>query len=343
MEYFTAETNAYKQCFDARRAQNANSAAVAATNLPLIQITLDALSCAQSNAFVASFFLCMFIAFAAYTLSKITKNDSWIDRGWSVFGVIYAWMYVVIPSSTDSASSSTTFATMSKAGIAPRVLFAICITLWGARMTFNFYRRGGYCSGGEDYRWEIVRKFPMFKNKIVWELFSFGFVSLFQSLLLWAETLPLLALPSAYNAAAGGAVATPIQILTAGAFLIMLFTETLADEQQWVFQNGKYKTGPRYKNLEADYKRGFLTQGLFAYSRHPNVFSEQSMWVIIYSISISAWGLFNSSGIGALALVILTIRSCVLTEEISSSKYPEYAKYQAKTNSLVPNRVPVKF
>jgi steroid 5-alpha reductase family enzyme len=346
MEYFTAEASAYKQCFDTRRLNNQNSAGIAAVGLPLLQIAMDAVSCARSNAFAFSFLVCLFIAFGAYTLSKITKNDSWIDRGWSVFPVIYAWIYVVIPSSTDSNVSGS-FASISQStgAIAPRFLFALCVTLWGSRMTFNFYRRGGYFSGGEDYRWEHVRKFPMFQNKIVWELFSFGFVSLFQSLLLWAETLPLLALPSAYSAA--GASSTAIQYMTAGAFLVMLFAETLADEQQWVFQNGKYKTGPRYKSLEADYKRGFLTQGLFAYTRHPNVFSEQSMWVIIYTLSVTSanasWGFFNVSGIGALALVILTVRSCVLTEEISAAKYPDYKKYQAKTNSLVPSRIPAKF
>ena len=33
-------------------------------------------------------------------------------------------------------------------------------TLWGIRLTFNFWIKGGY-SGGEDYRWKEVRKwFP---------------------------------------------------------------------------------------------------------------------------------------------------------------------------------------
>eukprot|EP00951_Prasinocladus_malaysianus_P047828 scaffold652104_cov34-Prasinocladus_malaysianus.AAC.1 len=30
-------------------------------------------------------------------------------------------------------------------------------SLWGARLTYNFYIKGGY-SGGEDYRWQEVRK-----------------------------------------------------------------------------------------------------------------------------------------------------------------------------------------
>ena len=31
------------------------------------------------------------------------------------------------------------------------------VTLWGARLTFNFARKGGYAPGGEDYRWAVLR------------------------------------------------------------------------------------------------------------------------------------------------------------------------------------------
>ncbi len=33
---------------------------------------------------------------------------------------------------------------------------ALLILLWGARLTFNFARKGGY-SGTEDYRWPVLR------------------------------------------------------------------------------------------------------------------------------------------------------------------------------------------
>jgi len=35
-------------------------------------------------------------------------------------------------------------------------MFALVI-LWGARLTFNFARKGGYARGGEDYRWAVLR------------------------------------------------------------------------------------------------------------------------------------------------------------------------------------------
>ena len=41
----------------------------------------------------------------------------------------------------------------------PRLLLiAALVTIWGARLTFNFWRKGGYSWTNEDYRrvWEWV-------------------------------------------------------------------------------------------------------------------------------------------------------------------------------------------
>lgn len=71
------------------------------------------------------------------------------------------------------------------------------------------------------------------------------------------------------------------------------------------------------------YKRGFITDGLFKYTRHPNFFCEISMWWVIYFFSVSSSGL-NLSGIGALLLNLLFLGSTALTEKISCEKYPAY-------------------
>lgn len=50
--------------------------------------------------------------------------------------------------------------------------------VWSLRLTYNYWRKGGYTVGSEDYRWETVRKyvtpFQMF-------LFNVVFISLAQS------------------------------------------------------------------------------------------------------------------------------------------------------------------
>ena len=30
--------------------------------------------------------------------------------------------------------------------------------VWSIRLTFNYWRRGGYQIGSEDYRWELIKK-----------------------------------------------------------------------------------------------------------------------------------------------------------------------------------------
>lgn len=73
--------------------------------------------------------------------------------------------------------------------------------------------------------------------------------------------------------------------------LTLLLIETIADEQQYVFQTEKYALLKHFKpaQLTGDYKLGFLWHsGLFQYSRHANFFAEMSMWWVIYLFSVSA-------------------------------------------------------
>ena len=63
------------------------------------------------------------------------------------------------------------------------VLMAMIATAWGARLTYNFNRRGGYSwkfwEGVEDYRWEVVRKNPVLANDFVFTIFNLFFISLY--------------------------------------------------------------------------------------------------------------------------------------------------------------------
>ncbi|RQP12752.1 MAG: DUF1295 domain-containing protein [Microbacteriaceae bacterium] len=73
--------------------------------------------------------------------SLVTKDTSWVDRLWSIVPVVYVWVFAAGSGLSD-----------------PRlVVMAVLVTLWGARLTFNFARKGGY-SGMEDYRWAILRE-----------------------------------------------------------------------------------------------------------------------------------------------------------------------------------------
>ena len=103
-------------------------------------------------------------------------------------------------------------------------------------------------------------------------------------------------------------------------------------------------TRPRRRRA-ARLEPGFVTTGLFAYSRHPNFFFEQAQWWAFYAIGATAaaasglglWGgAINWTISGAALLTLLFIGSTIFTESITASKYPAYADYQRTTSMLVP-------
>ena len=103
------------------------------------------------------------------------------------------------------------------------------ITIWGARLTYNFARKGGYSwkfwEGEEDYRWAVLRKKPGFSNPIVWLLFNLGFISFYQSFLIAGFTLPLVIAIQDQP--------SPLNLLDyAAALLVLVFLgiETVADQ-----------------------------------------------------------------------------------------------------------------
>ena len=77
--------------------------------------------------------------------------------------------------------------------------------------------------------------------------------------------------------------------------LITLAIEFTADNQQWTYQNSKRTKknstnewpGSNLTYGVADWKRGFITRGLWAWSRHPNFACEQTFWVCVSASSAS--------------------------------------------------------
>jgi steroid 5-alpha reductase family enzyme len=248
--------------------------------------------------------VCAFVWIA----SLITHDHSWVDRIWSIVPVAYVWI----------------FAAAAGLGNARLDVMAVVVTLWGARLTFNFARKGGY-SGVEDYRWAVLRaRMPRWQ----FELFNLFFIVLYQNLILLLITLPAL---TAWNNRS-----TPFgiwDVLVALVFLALLVGETVADQQQWNFH--------AWKRAETDAGREprprFLQSGLWRFSRHPNFFFEQAQWWALFFFGVVAAGsILQWTVLGAFLLTLLFVGSTVFTESISRSKYPEYADYQATTSPIVP-------
>jgi steroid 5-alpha reductase family enzyme len=254
-----------------------------------------------------------------FVLGEATGNVSQVDRLWSLLPIAYVW---VVAARGDHE---------------PRLLLmALLVTAWGLRLTYNFSRHGGYrmkfWNAHEDYRWEVLRARPEFESRWKWTLFNLVFISGYQNALLLLITLPAV-VALQFRATPLG----PLDYLAAAVMISLLVFETIADNQQWRFQSRKQALAGSGQPLEGPFAQGFLDQGLWARSRHPNYFAEQGIWVAFYLFSVAASGLWINWSVGGCILLIALFQgSAAFTEEISAGKYPEYRAYQREVPRFLP-------
>src|SRR6056300_1616567 len=130
----------------------------------------------SNNPYQSTFILCNIVAISCFTISSVTGNFSQVDKLWSILPSVYAWMCIIDTRTT---------------------IMACLTTIWSVRLTYNFYRRGGYdgwpyniFGGEEDYRWEILRRgtlggyWTLLTNKYIMVVFNFIFISFYQNWLL---------------------------------------------------------------------------------------------------------------------------------------------------------------
>ncbi|HEY2793654.1 MAG TPA: DUF1295 domain-containing protein, partial [Micromonosporaceae bacterium] len=182
-------------------------------------------------------------------LSIASREYSWVDRIWSVVPIVYVGIFAGGAGFAD---------------VRLDVVFVL-VALWGLRLTFNFARKGGYAAGGEDYRWAVLRG-----RMSPWQFqaFNVGFITIYQNAILLLITLP------AYTALQHRSSFGPLDVVFTVLFLAFLVGETVADQQQWSFQQAKKAAIAAGREPE----QRFVQRGLFRYSRHPNFFFEQAQW-----------------------------------------------------------------
>ncbi|WP_025725394.1 DUF1295 domain-containing protein [Acholeplasma granularum] len=270
--------------------------------------------------------VCMISMAYCFIVGEITTNNSQMDKLWSILPIFYAWIIAIRGEMTIRL-----------------MVMAVLITIWGVRLTINFGKKGAYSlkfwQGEEDYRWIYLRKDPKLNKRWKWALFDLLFISVFQNALVLAISLPMLAVmdsSTSFNI---------FDILIAVLLLGFIILETIADKQQMSFQTKKYsllKENKKLEDLPSPYNKGFNTTGLWGFSRHPNYFSEQSIWVTLYLFCISAgvvsYYFFNWTLIGSMFLILLFLGSSQFSESISKKKYPEYSDYINQVSKYVPFR-----
>jgi len=252
----------------------------------------------------------MMTVIVCFVAGELTQNYSQVDKVWSLMPIVYS--IITLLAFPDSARLW---------------LMTILVTAWGFRLTFNFYRKGGYnkipWKGEEDYRWEILRKDPKLQGfRIV--IFNLFFISLFQQFLIFLFSMPLL-----LAAEKADVPLNKLDYAAAIAMLIFLIIETTADNQLFNFHLQKRNKKPVDGKFNKSLEKGFMVDGLWKYVRHPNFICEQLIWVSFYFFGVAATGEWiNWTLTGPVLLVILFIGSSNFTENISLKKYPEYSTYK---------------
>lgn len=281
----------------------------------------------STNPLVTAVAFSLVLSAITFVVSEINKNYSQVDRLWSIIPVIYNCHYSLWAHLSGLPTQ--------------RVDHAMAVTvLWGTRLTFNFWRKGGYTKGFEDYRWAIVKGNIGEVGMFVFNIF---FISLFQNLLLLSVTTPtyILLLVSRIK----GDNIDKYDSIFSKFILFLVVIEFFADQQQWNFYSARdvYRSSAKvpkgYSFTREQLDRGFNTTGLFAWSRHPNFAAEQAVWV-----SFCLWACCESftyvnwTSAAALSYLILFRSSTWLTELLSVGKYPEYKIYQKRVGKFLPKR-----
>ncbi|MGD0582568.1 MAG: DUF1295 domain-containing protein [Bacteroidales bacterium] len=257
-------------------------------------------------------------ALVCFIVSEVTVNYSQVDKLWSLMPVVYSILALIA------------FPT-------PRLcIMCILVTFWGTRLSYNFYRKGGYSiipwKGEEDYRWAIMRQNPILKGRIRFGLFNLFFISFYQHFLILLFCTPLLMAAKFQDTGLSA-----MDMIATSLMLLFIVVETIADNQLYRFQmmkKGKLDSKGHYRE---SLKKGFFSEGLWKYVRHPNFASEQAIWISFYLFGVAASGRWlNWTISGPVLLVLLFQGSSEFTEKVSSGKYPEYAEYKKKVKRFLP-------
>ena len=81
-----------------------------------------------------------------FVVSEANRNYSQVDRVWSILPTLYNAHYAIWARVNG----------LPTAKVDNVLAFSV---VWTARLTYNYWRKGGYQVGSEDYRWMIIKKY----------------------------------------------------------------------------------------------------------------------------------------------------------------------------------------
>ncbi|MCA9683992.1 MAG: DUF1295 domain-containing protein [Myxococcales bacterium] len=240
---------------------------------------------------------------AVFAFSLRYDNSSFYDAYWSVLPI---WLV-----------SYLTWLGWGQSEAPLRlILVAALVWAWGLRLTHN-WARGWTGLDHEDWRYRDIRAKV---GKGYWPI-SFLGLHLFPTVMVFLGCLPLFAVALEPGRPLGwiDALAT---VVTAGAIAI----ELVADNQLRDYALHRKRPGET------------MTEGIWAWSRHPNYFGEAAFWWGLWLFAVAAVGLepwWMASGALAITLMFNFV-SIPLIETRMLARRADYAAIQGRISRLVP-------
>jgi steroid 5-alpha reductase family enzyme len=237
------------------------------------------------------------IAVATWLVSLVKRDASIIDPVWSLLFIAAAVAYAV---------------TSGAPGGARRGVILVLVIVWGLRLSgFLLVRNWGE---PEDKRYQAMRE----RTGPRFPLISLVKVFLFQGLLAWLISLPLLA---AVDGEPG------LGWLDAVGIVVWLVGFVFEAGGDW--QLARFKADPANAGRVMD-------RGLWRYTRHPNYFGDFTQWWGYFLIGLAAGGWWAIPGPLIMSVLLLRVSGVSLLEKGLEKSRPGYAEYVARTNAFFP-------
>lgn len=248
---------------------------------------------------IANLFVVLALLTALWFVSVRIKDASIIDIAWGPACALPAIL---------------TYVRIETAGPRAALLTAL-VTLWAARLAVYLGRRN--LGHGEDIRYQKMREAQ--GSDAAFARWSLPRVYWLQAVIAWFVSLPV-----QWGQFGGGDIGA-LAWIGAGIFVIGLFFETIGDMQLAAFK------------ADAANKGKLMTEGLWAWTRHPNYFGDAAVWVGLTLIALeSPLGVYTVLSPAVMAFFLVAISGKALTERMMEKKYPEYAAYKERTSGFIP-------
>jgi steroid 5-alpha reductase family enzyme len=233
-----------------------------------------------------------------FFIGQWLKNNAIVDIGWGLGFVLIAWYTFLRLDQTSSANW----------------LIVVLVSFWGLRLAYHVARRNW--RKPEDFRYQEMRKKWGSKLPALKALLN---VYMTQMVLMFIIALPIIFINRYTQTAFKPTVWIGFWVW----FLGYCF-EVIGDAQLAAFIRNPTNKGK------------LMTQGLWAYTRHPNYFGEATMWWGIFIIALSvADGWYSLISPITITLLLLFVSGVPLLEKKYKDR-ADFKAYKKRTNIFIP-------